>query len=113
MYNTSIAVLITLFTVLVVSIVLLTMIEIAWWKIRKYTRYLKQTTISNHKLPTGSIVYKDIFTGNRCKRCSKGKILRRNRFKVRGSKNKDTVLHTLTGLYLCSGCDYRGLSLKE
>ena len=83
----------------------------------KYKRYkaLKNVIDSSDQyllkqLPIGSKIHWSKYTGNKCLRCIKGKIVRRYRFKVIGGNKNEKSLHGLRGVYWCDGCNYRCLA---
>lgn len=69
------------------------------------------TCESPAQFPKGGRVYWSKYTGNKCLRCTNGKIARRHRFKIIGGAEGKVTLHELRGVYWCDSCNYHGLSM--
>lgn len=87
---------------------------IDWIKLRRILNFTIKNRFINNVLPVGTRIYCDSNTNEECRRCKKGKILRRNRYVIikKDYKNKTTLAET-TRVYKCNYCSFRGLSPQK
>jgi hypothetical protein len=65
------------------------------------------------KFPPGTKFYYDTQSNRKCKRCLRGKIVNRKRYKTGDIDNGEGMLWTLARLHWCSNCSYRNVSLEN
>jgi hypothetical protein len=86
-----------------------------WYALRQelLIHRLRKTGRVLTSLPKDATLYFDTSTKKKCKRCSKGKIFVRKRYRTAGVDDGKVVLSVLARIHWCNHCKYRNTSLEE
>lgn len=99
--------------------VLLAIVVLVLLLIRRYEKLLEKAEAElrllrwfDHRIPINARFYFDRPVDRKCRRCRRGDIKWRFRYQLVELPEGGTTVRELARIYWCTGCSFRGLSLK-